>query len=232
MYNARRPIGFLVGVLIILALVGVALQAPNQLSEQESKEGWKLLFNGKDLNGWAIMGDPDSWTVEEGTLYCRGKGGGMIYAEGVYKNFELKLEFKLTPSANSGVFLRTWDKNDPVQTGIEVQILDRYGVEKPTRHDCGALYDIQAPTENAVKPPGEWNTYHIICRDYQIVVYLNGKKVNEVDLSKWTEPHRNPDGTPNKFKYPYNQMVRPGYIALQNHGNPLWFRNIKIKPLD
>ncbi|MER3402032.1 MAG: DUF1080 domain-containing protein [Armatimonadota bacterium] len=232
MYNARRPIGFLVGVLIILALVGVALQAPNQLSEQESKEGWKLLFNGKDLNGWTIMGDPDSWTVEEGTLYCRGKGGGMIYAEGVYKNFELKLEFKLTPSANSGVFLRTWDKNDPVQTGIEVQILDRYGVEKPTRHDCGALYDIQAPTENAVKPPGEWNTYHIICRDYQIVVYLNGKKVNEVDLSKWTEPHRNPDGTPNKFKYPYNQMVRPGYIALQNHGNPLWFRNIKIKPLD
>ncbi|MER3559408.1 MAG: DUF1080 domain-containing protein, partial [Armatimonadota bacterium] len=195
-------------------------------------EGWKLLFNGKDLNGWTIMGDPDSWTVEEGTLYCRGKGGGMIYAEGVYKNFELKLEFKLTPSANSGVFLRTWDKNDPVQTGIEVQILDRYGVEKPTRHDCGALYDIQAPTENAVKPPGEWNTYHIICRDYQIVVYLNGKKVNEVDLSKWTEPHRNPDGTPNKFKYPYNQMVRPGYIALQNHGNPLWFRNIKIKPLD
>lgn len=232
MYNARRLIGFLVGVLIILALVGVALQAPNQLSEQEAKEGWKLLFNGKDLSGWTIIGDPDSWTVEGGTLYCRGKGGGMIYADGVYKNFELKLEFKLTPKANSGVFLRTWDKNDPVQTGIEVQILDSYGVEKPTRHDCGALYDIQAPTVNAVKPPGEWNAYHILCRDYQIVVYLNGKKVNEVDLSKWTEPHRNPDGTPNKFKYPYNQMVRPGYIALQNHGNPLWFRNIKIKLLD
>ncbi len=232
MNNARRPIGFLIAAFVMLALAGVALQEPNQLTEQEQKEGWKLLFNSKDLSGWTIMGDPDSWSVENGTLYCKGKGGGMIYADGIYKNFELKLDFKLTPRANSGVFLRVWDKNDPVQTGIEVQILDSYGVEKPSRHDCGAIYDIQAPTENAVKPPGEWNSYHILCKDTHIIVYLNGKKVNEVDLSKWTEPYRNPDGTPNKFKYPYNQMTRPGYIALQNHGNPLWFRNIKVKPLD
>lgn len=232
MNNARRPIGFLIAAFVMLALAGVALQEPNQLTEQEQKEGWKLLFNGKDLSGWTIMGDPDSWSVENGTLYCKGKGGGMIYADGIYKNFELKLDFKLTPRANSGVFFRVWDKNDPVQTGIEVQILDSYGVEKPSRHDCGAIYDIQAPTENAVKPPGEWNSYHILCKDTLIIVYLNGKKVNEVDLSKWTEPYRNPDGTPNKFKYPYNQMTRPGYIALQNHGNPLWFRNIKVKPLD
>ena len=232
MNNARRPIGFLIAAFVMLALAGVALQEPTQLTEREQKEGWKLLFNGKDLSGWTIMGDPDSWSVEDGTLYCKGKGGGMIYADGIYKNFELKLDFKLTPKANSGVFFRIWDKNDPVQTGIEVQILDSYGVEKPSRHDCGAIYDIQAPSENAVKPPGEWNSYHIICKDTHITVYLNGKKVNEVDLSKWTEPHRNPDGTPNKFKYPYNQMTRPGYIALQNHGNPLWFRNIKVKPLD
>lgn len=232
MNNARRPIGFLIAAFVMLALAGVALQEPNQLTEQEQKEGWKLLFNGKGLSGWTIMGDPDSWSVENGTLYCKGKGGGMIYADGIYKNFELKLDFKLTPKANSGVFFRVWDKNDPVQTGIEVQILDSYGVEKPSRHDCGAIYDIQAPTENAVKPPGEWNSYHILCKDTLIIVYLNGKKVNEVDLSKWTEPYRNPDGTPNKFKYPYNQMTRPGYIALQNHGNPLWFRNIKVKPLD
>ncbi len=232
MNNARRPIGFLIAAFVMLALAGVALQEPNQLTEQEQKEGWKRLFNGKDLSGWTIMGDPDSWSVEDGTLYCKGKGGGMIYADGIYKNFELKLDFKLTPKANSGVFFRVWDKNDPVQTGIEVQILDSHGVEKPSRHDCGAIYDIQAPTENAVKPPGEWNSFHIICKDTHITVYLNGKKVNEVDLSKWTEPYRNPDGTPNKFKYPYNQMTRPGYIALQNHGNPLWFRNIKVKPLD
>lgn len=232
MNNARRPIGFLIVAFVMLALAGVALQKPNQLTEQEQKDGWKRLFNGKDLNGWTIMGDPDSWSVEDGTLYCKGKGGGMIYADGIYKNFELKLDFKLTPKANSGVFFRVWDKNDPVQTGIEVQILDSYGVEKPSRHDCGAIYDIQAPSENAVKPPGEWNSYHILCKDTHLTVYLNGKKVNEVDLSKWTEPYRNPDGTPNKFKYPYKQMTRPGYIALQNHGNPLWFRNIKVKPLD
>ncbi len=233
-----RSLLFLTMLLILLAMVGLALQpyekqTPlNQLSQQEQKSGWKLLFNGKDLSGWTVADAPDAWTVEDDALTCTGKGGGMIYADGVYKNFELKLEFKLTPGANSGVFLRVWDKGDPVQTGIEVQILDSYGKEKPTRHDCGAIYDIQAPAENAVKPAGEWNSMHIICKDTQITVYLNGKKVNEVDLSRWTEPFRNPDGTPNKFKYPYNQMTRPGYIALQNHGHKLWFRNIRIRPLD
>ncbi|GBC92978.1 hypothetical protein HRbin15_01461 [bacterium HR15] len=233
-----RSVLFLTVLLVLLSIAGIALQEPkaqsipNQLSEEEQKAGWKLLFNGKDLSGWTIVDLPDAWTVEEGTLVCTGKGGGMIYAEGVYKNFELKLDFKVSPGGNSGVFLRVWDKNDPVQTGIEVQILDSYGKEKPTRHDCGAIYDVQAPTENAVKPAGEWNTFHIICHDSHITVYLNGKKVNEIDLSRWTEAHRNPDGTPNKFKYPYNQMTRPGYIALQNHGNKIWFRNIKIKPLD
>jgi hypothetical protein len=229
---------FLTMLLVLLSIVGLALQEPkspsalNWLSEEEQKAGWKLLFNGKDLTGWTVVDAPEAWTVEEDALVCTGKGGGMIYADGVHKNFELKLDFKVSPGGNSGVFLRVWDKNDPVQTGIEVQILDSYGKEKPSRHDCGAIYDIQAPSENAVKPAGEWNSYHIICKDTQIVVYLNGKKVNEVDLSRWTEPHRNPDGTPNKFKYPYNQMTRPGYIALQNHGNKIWFRNIKAMPLD
>lgn len=233
-----RSVMFLTMLLVLLSIVGLALQEPkspsalNWLSEEEQKAGWKLLFNGKDLTGWTVVDAPEAWTVEEDALVCTGKGGGMIYADGVHKNFELKLDFKVSPGGNSGVFLRVWDKNDPVQTGIEVQILDSYGKEKPSRHDCGAIYDIQAPSENAVKPAGEWNSYHIICKDTQIVVYLNGKKVNEVDLSRWTEPHRNPDGTPNKFKYPYNQMTRPGYIALQNHGNKIWFRNIKAMPLD
>jgi hypothetical protein len=233
-----RSVMFLTMLIVLLSIVGLALQEPkspsalNRLSEEEQKAGWKLLFNGKDLTGWTVVDAPEAWTVEEDALVCTGKGGGMIYADGVHKNFELKLDFKVSPGGNSGVFLRVWDKNDPVQTGIEVQILDSYGKEKPSRHDCGAIYDIQAPSENAVKPAGEWNSYHIICKDTQIVVYLNGKKVNEVDLSRWTEPHRNPDGTPNKFKYPYNQMTRPGYIALQNHGNKIWFRNIKAMPLD
>ncbi|BCW95484.1 MAG: DUF1080 domain-containing protein [Fimbriimonadales bacterium] len=228
-----QPVAFLIGVFALLVGVAVALQQANHLSEQEMKDGWKLLFDGESLKGWTVAGVDGSWVVEDGTLHCTGKGGGgMIYADGVYKNFELKLEFKVAPRGNSGVFLRTWDKNDPVHTGIEVQVLDSYGKEKPSKHDCGAIYDIQAPSKNAVKPAGEWNSYHIICKDNQIVVYLNGEKVNEVDLSRWTEAGRNPDGTPNKFKYAYNTMTRPGYIALQNHSDPIWYRNIKLKPLD
>ncbi len=232
MTTSRRSILVLSSVFLLLVFAGIALQTANQLSHEEQRNGWKLLFNGKDLTGWTIAGLPDSWVVEDGTLHCTGKGHGMIYANGVYKNFELKLDFKLAPKANSGVFFRIWDKNDPVQTGIEVQVLDSYGKEKPSKHDCGAIYDVQEPTSNPLRPPGEWNTYHIICKENLIVVYLNGEKVNEVDLNRWTEPYRNPDGTPNKFKYPYREMTRPGYIGLQNHGDKVWYRNIKIKPLD
>ncbi|MCS7066117.1 MAG: DUF1080 domain-containing protein, partial [Fimbriimonadales bacterium] len=106
-----RSVRFLTMLLALLLMVGIALQeptaqpAPNQLSEEEQKAGWKLLFNGKDLSGWAVVDLPEAWTVEEGALVCTGRGGGMIYAEGVYKNFELKLDFKVSPGGNSGVFL-------------------------------------------------------------------------------------------------------------------------------
>lgn len=223
---------FLTGAWTLLTSATVLLQQLNHLSEQEIKEGWKLLFDGESLKGWTVAGIEGSWIVENGTLHCTGEGGGMIYTDGVYKNFELKLEFKVSPKGNSGVFLRTWDRNDPVHTGIEVQVLDSYANKLPSRHDCGAIYDIQAPGKNATKPAGEWNAYHIICKDSLIVVYLNGEKVNEVDLSRWTEAGRNPDGTPNKFRYAYNTMTRPGHIGLQNHGSRVWYRNIKIKPLE
>ena len=90
-----QPIVFLMGVFALLVGVAVALQQANQLSEQEMKDGWKLLFNGENLKGWTVAGVDGSWVVEDGTLHCTGKGGGgMIYADGVHKNFELKLEFR------------------------------------------------------------------------------------------------------------------------------------------
>ncbi|MFN3691029.1 MAG: DUF1080 domain-containing protein, partial [Fimbriimonadales bacterium] len=145
-----NSVAFLGCVLLLLTGVATAPRQVNQLSEQEIKDGWKLLFDGESLKGWTVVGVDGSWVVDEGTLHCTGKGGGgMIYADGVYKNFELKLDFKVAPNGNSGVFIRTWDKNDPVHTGIEIQVLDSYGKEQPSRHDCGAIYDIQAPSKNA-----------------------------------------------------------------------------------
>lgn len=220
---------------VVITLCGVFAwyAADNTLTDKEKQDGWQLIFNGSDTKGWSIAGDPESWNIEDGTLHCTGKGGGMLYYDGgQYKNFELKIDFKVSKGGNSGVFLRTWDRQDPVQTGIEVQVLDSYGKKTPGKHDCGAIYDVLAPTINAQKPVDEWNRFHIRCQDNMIIVYLNDKKIIEMDLNQWTEPNKNPDGTPNKFKYAYREMVKPGYIALQNHGNPIWYKNIKLKPLN
>lgn len=229
-----RRIGLWLWITLWVCATGVA-QQHNTLSPREQRFGWKLLFNGNDLSGWTVADEPDAWRVEDGTIHCTGKGGGMLYSNDQYKNFVLRLDFKMSPNANSGVFVRIWDRSDPVNTGIEVQILDSYGKPTPGKHDCGAIYDIAAPLKNAVRPAGEWNSLSICCRSDGgmdcVKVFLNGEKIIDIHLSDWTEPGKNPDGTPNKFKYAYKEMVKPGYIGLQNHGHEVWFRNIKIRPL-
>ena len=206
-------------------------QPHNSLSSREQRFGWKLLFNGNDLWGWTVASSPEAWRVEDGTIYCTGKGRGFLYSNEQYKNFVLRLDFKMSPNANSGVFVRIWDRNDPVNTGMEIQILDSYGRPNPGKHDCGALYDIVAPLKNAARPAGEWNSLSICCRDSHLMAFMNGEKIVDVNLSQWTEAGKNPDGTPNKFKYAYREMVKPGYIGLQNHGHQVWFRNVKVRPL-
>jgi Domain of Unknown Function (DUF1080) len=95
--------------------------------------------------------------------------------------------------------------------------------------DTGALYDLSKPTRNAMRPAGEWNHMEITCRDAVIEVVLNGEKVNSVDLAKFTEPHKRPDGTAHKFDVAWRDHPRRGYIGLQDHGKPCWFKNIKVK---
>lgn len=218
--------------LVILWVGTIAAYAQhNTLSPREQRFGWKLLFNGQDLSGWTIADAPGLWEARDGTIYCSGRGGGYLYSNEQFKNFVLRLDFKVSPGANSGVFIRIWDKNDPVNTGMEVQILDSYGRPNPGKHDCGAIYDIVAPLKNAVRPAGEWNSLSVSCRDSHLMVWMNGDKIVDIDLSRWTEAGKNPDGTPNKFAYPYKDMVKPGYFGFQNHGQPVWFRNIKVRPL-
>ena len=117
---------------------------------------------------------------------------------------------------------RSWVSNS---AGLKQQDL--------SRTNCvGAIYDLKAPTANAANPAGEWNTYRVICRGPNIVVEVNGRKVNELDLDQWTEPGKNPDGSGNKFPRGIKSFARRGYIGLQDHGRPAWYRNIRIKPLD
>jgi sugar phosphate isomerase/epimerase len=190
------------------------------------KGGWTDLLL-PDLSNCIFK--PNSWTMADGVLSAN--GGDDIWTQKKYGNFVLDLEFKLDPETNSGVFLRTGNIKEWLHTAIEVQILDSYGKNQPAREVCGAIFDCLAPTKIAVRPPGEWNHYTITCKDNKIYVVLNGEQIINMDLNKWTQAHKNPDGTPNKFNTAYKDMPRVGNIGLQYHGHPIWFRNIKIRTI-
>jgi 3-keto-disaccharide hydrolase len=224
-----KRIGWIAALLAACAAAAVA--ADNELSQKEKNEGWKLLFDGKTLSGWKTTGKPEGWAVEDGAIACTLMGGGYLYTEEQFGDFVLAIDYKVAPKTNSGIFFRWSDLKDPVHTGIEMQVYDSYGKDRPGKHDAGAIYDIIAPGKNTSKPAGEWNHVVITCRDNLVSVEQNGEKVSEMDLNRWTEAGKNPDGTTNKFKYAYKDLPRRGYIGFQDHGGKVWFRNVKIKPL-
>lgn len=193
-----------------------------------SADGAVELFNGRDLSGWTCK--PGSWVVEDG-LIARGAGGDFLWSAEQYGDFVLSVDFRVSPKGNSGIFIRTGSQQDWLHTGIEIQVLDSHGKENPGKHDCGAVYDCVAPRRNACRPAGEWNTCVITCRGPRIEVVLNDEPIVNMNLDEWTEAGRNPDGTPNKFRTAYRDMPRRGYIGFQDHGNPVWFRNVRIRPL-
>ncbi len=203
------------------------LHADATPSSQLKPDGWAEIFNGHDLTGW--LAKDGAWAVEDSTLARR--GGSYVWTEQEYEDFVLELEFKLVPKANSGIFFRTANIDDPVQTGIELQVLDTYGREDLDKHVCGAVYDCLEPRTNAVKPPGEWNQVRLTCQGPRITAVLNDEPIIDMNLDEWTEPRMNPDGTKNKFKTAYKDMARRGRIGFQDHGKPVWYRNIRIKCL-
>ena len=218
---------------VFAALMALALGAASLFAAEEpakAEEGWRQLFNGTDLTGWKGRKE-GGWKVEDGALAWQ-KGCGYLWTAEPFGNFILDLDFKVSKGANSGIFIRTAKTGDPVQTGIEVQILDSVGRQKPGRNDCCSIYDCLAPSKNAEKPVGEWNHVAITCKDNKIEIVLNGEKIIDMDLDLWTEPHKNPDGSKNKYNTAYKDMPRRGHIGFQDHGGAVWFRNIRLKPLE
>ncbi len=212
-------------------LAGALYAAVNVLTPTEKTAGWKLLFDGKTLDGWKATGDAKGWIVENGEIAGLAKGGGVLATEEQFGDFVLSVDVKYLKGANSGIFFRWKDLGDPVQTGFEMQILDSYGKQKPDRHDFGAIYDCLAPSKIACKPAGEWNNVMITCRKNRIFVDVNHKRVVNMNLDRWVTPRQNPDGTPNKFRTAYKDMPRKGYIGFQDHGSKVSFRNVKIRPI-
>lgn len=234
-----KPRHFILSALLLASSAALAAEPgfkePGELGEQ----GFEPLFDGTSLDAFQ-MGPDKSWVIQDGVIALQradydGKEHNLDYlwTRKPYGDFVLELEFKTLDRANSGVFLRTSDLQDPVFTGLEVQISNSYGKTDLTRGGtAGAIYDCLAPSKNAVKAPGEWNHYRITCDDNRIQVVLNGERVADMDLNQWTEPHQNPDGSKNKFPRPLKDFARKGYIGFQDHGRPVWYRNLRVKRLD
>jgi Domain of Unknown Function (DUF1080) len=209
-------------------------QADNTLSPKEKQAGWILLFDGKTFNGWMTSASQPSKTpVENGCINPHKSGDYMMVHTQQWANFTLSLDFKISPGCNSGVFVHTSPLTprpgkDVGFNGLEVQILD-----SPTAgyYDTGAIYDLSKPTKNAMKPAGEWNHMEVTCNKGVIDVALNGEKVNHADLDQFTEPNKRPDGSAHKFDVVYKDHPHKGYIGLQDHGSPCWYKNIKLRPV-
>ncbi|MFW5998721.1 MAG: 3-keto-disaccharide hydrolase [Bacillota bacterium] len=196
-----------------------------------SNAKWKHLFDGKTLKGWGITGNEEGWTVDDGAIKCKAQNGGYLYTYEKFEDFVLSVDFKLKEGTNSGIFIRWSDLDNPVHTGIEVQILDCFGDEEITNHSCGGLYDMVAPSEIACNPPGKWNNMKIKAEGSDIIVEHNGVRIVEVNINEWDEPGKNPDGSENKFANAWKDMPREGHIGLQDHNGIIWFREVKIMPL-
>ena len=226
--------GFLRGIAAVLLLATTLRGADNELTEAEKKDGWLLLFDGKTHAGWMNSDRSAPRTpVEDGALNPHQAGHYMLVHDRQWKDYVLAVDFKISQGCNSGIFIRT----EPLETragkdvgfnGIEVAIDDTTGADF---HDTGALYDIVKPARNAMKPVGEWNHIEITSRGPIIEIVLNGERVTRADLDLFTEPNKRPDGTAHKFDIAYRDHPRTGYIGLQDHGSPCWFKNIKLRPL-
>jgi hypothetical protein len=210
-------------------------EQPNNLTTAERGAGWLLLFDGQTVAGWMNSdGTAPQTPVQEGTLNPHKAGHYMLVHTQQWSNFVLALDFKISPRCNSGIFVRTASLTvrpgkDVGFNGIEIAIDDTPGAGY---HDTGALYDLVKPTKNAMKPVGQWNHIEIACDRSLISVTLNGERVTQADLDQFSEPNKRPDGTAHKFDIAYKDHPRRGYIGLQDHGSPCWFRNIKLRPLD
>ena len=168
-----------------------------------------------------------NWVLENGILTPSKSPGGIIWSKDSFGDFEISLQYKTSKKANSGLFFRTDPKN-AVQGGFEIQIASP-GIYSG-KHIVGSLYDAKEPLVAAGKPDGEWNTMEVTCKGPLIKVVLNGKPVIDLNIDNWKEPRKNPDGSKNKFKTPLKDLPKTGHFGLQYHGQPVWFRNIKITP--
>ncbi len=213
-------------------LVFIALPPTGCMPRQT--HAWQTLFDGATTQGWRNVGrdtiDP-RWQAIDGTLSLTARGGGDIVSDREFGDFELELEWRIAPGGNSGVFYRAGDADPVWKTAPEMQVLDDAAAEDrhDPKHRAGSVYDLYAPAVAAAKPAGEFNRARIVARGGRIEHWLNGLQVAAYDLDSADWKRR---VAASKFAaYPGFGAARRGRIALQDHGDPVQFRRIRIRPL-
>jgi len=215
------------------------IPAHNHLSEAEKAGGWKLLFNGTNMDGWRTFKNKanDSWEVVDGTLHCKSdslaKQRADILTVDQYTNFDLVFDWKIAPGDNSGVIYRATEEFDqPYLSGPEYQVIDDtgYAHDLTDAQTSASNYDMHAaPADKPINPPGEWNTGRIVANGNHIEHWLNGKKIVEYEINSDDWKKRRAES---KWKDAAGYgIATQGHIDLQDHGGEVWYRNIKVKSL-
>jgi len=214
---------------------------PNTLTTAEQEAGWQLLFDGSTTAGWRAYNQPDfpeqGWEVQEGNLVVLAEGGGGdIITDATFESFELSLEFKVSPGSNGGIFYWVVEIPDEAMWhgAPEYQLLDDAAYtadgQDMSTHLTGHNYDLHSSTETAINPVGEWNVAKIVVDGDHAEHWLNGVKMVEYDRRS---PEWNELVAGSKFSaYPEYGQAQSGHIGLQDHGYLMWFRNIKIRPIN
>lgn len=219
----------------------------NKLTKKEIKAGWTLLFNGEDFEGWRrCNGDemPANWEIEddamkvllgEGKKPGQGSGGDILYPGKKYSNFEMSIDWKASEAANSGIFyyVRETPRKPIYYAAPEIQVLDNKNASdnKVDSHLAGSLYDMLPADPKTVHPAGKWNTCVIKVVDGNATITMNGSIV--VTYTHWTDEWDElvENSKFKNFEGFQEGIAKEGYIGLQDHGYPVWFKNIKIREL-
>lgn len=209
---------------------------------QPAKDGWVTLFDGTPASiaanwrGFKRNDPPGNWHAENGVLTLSTGGDAAAHGDLVtkekYGDFEFECDWKISPGGNSGIITRVGDTGDETwQTGPEMQVLDDSGHAdgKIPSHHAGALYDLVVPAAGITKPVGQFNHARVVWRGTRVRTYLNGHQTADVDVAS---PRGQALIAASKFKvYPGFAQQREGYIALQDHGNVVTFRNVRVRRL-
>lgn len=237
---------FFIGIMTCLAFTGLQAQELNTLSAQEKKEGWKLLFNGKNTAGWHTYGGKgvgSAWKISQGALNLdvpnrignkAPNGGDLVTDAVVTGDFEFKAEWKVERFTNSGIFFFVQEipqYKNVFDTGLELQVLDDaiYEGAAENKHRAGDFFSVANARVRELEPVGSWNKIHFRLKNNKLTVSLNGYSIQEHDL---TSPEWKQRIADSKLKdAPIAKGRFSGRIGLQDWGSSVWFRNVKIRSL-